>query len=80
MKIGNVTFRSGTLLISLGIIMSLLIIGTVITTLNSASASTKVIKPPVVRDEGNNNITRTQVIGSGTLSGVSSGTSGTLQR
>jgi hypothetical protein len=59
--------------------MSILIIGTVITTHNSASAATRVIKPPVVRDEGNNNITRTQTIGSGTLSGGSSG-SGTLQK
>ena len=52
MKIGNITFGSGTLFISLGILTGLLIIGTVIITLNSASALTRVsdIKPPVVRD------------------------------
>lgn len=80
MKIGNMTSSSGILFISLGILMSMLIIGTVLATHNSASATTRTpIKPPPVNDPGNNNITRTQTIGSGTQSGGSSG-SGTLQR
>ena len=46
MKIGNITFGSGTLFISLGILMGLLIIGTVITSINSASAIIRKIGDP----------------------------------
>lgn len=82
MKIRNMPVSSGTLFISLSVLMSMLIIGTVLVSLNSASAVVRgggVIRPPPVNDPGSNNITRTQALGSGTLSGGSSG-SVTLQK